>query len=626
MKTMLENKILRHSYEYYVLSKPTISDKEFDDLYQELKDKYPESEVLNQVGNDLKEGFPKGKHLITMGSQDKIKTSDQFKNWVRTKNIEFPLVGQLKLDGISVELQYQKGLLVSALTRGDSIIGDEIYSNVSQMAGIPKNIDSKFTGAVRGEVLMGHKIFEERYKPKGFANPRNTASGIAKSRYGENCKDLTVICYDAFSIDQKVLFHSQKDIINFLADNFFLPVDSVFHLASEEQVFEFAAYILERRKVINFSIDGIVIKENKIDLQDSKKVRPDKQRALKWEDVGVETVLRDIEWSRSGTVYTPIAIFDSVEIEGSIVSRASLANESLIKDLELAIGDTILVSKRNMIIPKIEKVLERPENRKEIEIPQICECCGNLLVRDEKKLYCSNSECPGLGEHRISKWLSVLDVKGFGTEMRNHLFENGFHSIIDLYDSSKVDYALYKTNLKANYKKAFANLYSVKEIPLSKFFAGFDIDGIGESLIKNIIENGNDTPSKIMDSTPLNLFGTPNFSDERITKFIEGIKLIREEAEALINLGYFKVTCEKPEVVGGRLDGKSICITGKLEKGTRKELITLIEKSGGHFSSSVKKELDYLVINDRESQSSKAVKARNLEIKMISENELFEMF
>ena len=625
MKTLLENKVLRHSYEYYVLSKPTISDKEFDDLYQELKNKYPESEVLNQVGNDLKEGFPKGNHLITMGSQDKIKTPEQFSNWVRTKDIKFPLIGQLKLDGISIELQYQKGILISALTRGNSVIGDEIYSNVSKMEGVPLYIDTNFTGSIRGEVLMSHIIFNKDYKPKGFANPRNTASGIAKSKYGENCADLSVMCYDVVSIDKKVDFITQQQLIAFLKENKFSAVPTNFMLRSEEDIFKFATSMLENREFLDFSIDGVVIKEQVINLTDAQKVRPDKQRALKWEDVGVETTLREVEWSRSGTVYTPIAIFDMVEIEGSNVSRASLANESLILDLGLAINDKILVTKRNMIIPKVERVIERPINRYDIEIPQICSCCGSRLSQGVRKLYCSNPECSGLGEHRISKWLSVLDVKGFGTEMRNHLFANGFHSVIDLYDKEKVENALSKTNLKANYNKAFTNLYLIKKIPLAKFFAGFDIEGLSESLFNNVIEAGFDTPSKIMSLDPINLFGVPNFSDERIMKLIEGIKIIKEEVKTLIDLGQFEVTCKKPEIIEGGLDGKSICITGKLERGTRKELTTLIEKNGGHFSSSVKNGLDYLVINDTNSQSSKAVKARKLGIDMITETELFEM-
>jgi len=629
MKTLLENKILRHSYEYYVLSKPTISDKEFDDLYQELSDKYPESEVLSQVGNDLQEGFPKGKHLIVMGSQAKLKTKEQFNDWKRTKSIQFPLVGQLKLDGISIELQYEKGVLISALTRGNSVVGDEVYSNVSQMQGIPKEINEDFTGAVRGEVLMRKSLFDRKYKPQGFANPRNLASGMAKNKFGENCEDLTVVCYDVVSLDKHTILNSEQEIVTFLKYNNFLNVETNFKLNSVDEVFNYASEIQKRREEIEFAIDGVVIKEYTLDDEDKKKVRPDKQRALKWEDVGVRTTLRDVEWSRSGTTYTPIAIFDTVEIEGSQVSKASLANESFIYSLDLAINDKILVTKRNMIIPKVESVVERPSNRMKINFPMFCSVCGQMLQKEEKRLYCNNPECPGLGEHRISKWLAVLDVKGFGTELQQHLFNNNFYSIIDLYDKDKVENAYSKTNLKANYNKAFTNLYSIKKIPLSKFFAGFDIEGIGESLIKNVIEAGYDTPLEIMGMSPINLFGVPNFSDERIVKLLAGLKLISDEARTLIEQNYFEITCKKLEIDedgGGYLEGKTFCITGKLERGTRKELTVMIENAGGKFSSSVSNGLNYLVINDLDSQSSKAVKARKLGIDMISEKQLFEMF
>lgn len=632
-KTFLENKIKRHSYEYYTLSSPTISDSEFDLLYDELKANYPDSELLSSVGSDLKEGFPKGRHLIKMGSQEKIKTSVQLHDWIKRKNIQFPVVIEYKLDGISIELQYQDGVLVSALTRGDSEVGDEIYSNVIKMRGVPNRLHNKaFTGAVRGEVLMDYDTFNRKYKDQGFANPRNLASGIAKSKFGENCSDLTVLCYDIQSLTDEYFFETEIDKLCFLSKETF-EVAPFYLLAEKDDILEVSDSIHRERKnnEIRFAIDGIVIKQNRVDESDLKKIRPDTQRAFKWEDEGVETVLREIEWSRSGTTYTPIAIFDQVEIEGTQVSRASLANESLIRDLDLAIGDSILVTKRNMIIPKIEEVLHRPSDRVEIEVPIFCYCCGESLVREEKKIYCKNMNCPGKAEHRLAKWLYLLDVKGFGLALQEHLFANGIHDIADLYNQTLVQEAYENTNLKANFKKAFDELYSIKKISLAKFFAGFDIEGLGEKIFENLIEAGYDDIYKILSlkEVPVESFSAiQNFGTERARILKDGLQELYETIlytyDFLYSMNIF-LEEKKEEKVLGSLSGKRICVTGKLENFSRKEIDEFIQKNGGISDSGVNKNTDILVTNDQTSGSSKLKAAEKFGTKIINEKELMEL-
>jgi DNA ligase (NAD+) len=517
-KILLENQIKRYNYEYYVLGESSISDVQFDKLYDELKEEFPESEVLNSVGNDMKNGFPKAEHLMVMGSQEKIKSEKQLSDWVERKNIQFPVILEWKYDGISIELQYENGAFVSAVTRGDSRIGDEISHNVKKMHGVPMTLeDLCFTGSVRGEIVLSRHVFKEKYADD-FANPRNLASGMAKSKEGKGCEDLTVISYDVNSLSRT--FDTEEEKFFFLKDNGFYLFNYI-EASSVQEILKIADFYRGQRESFNFSIDGVVIKQNKIDHEDMKNIRPDTQRAFKWEDEGEDTVLRHVEWSRSGITYTPIAIFDPIEIEGSTVSRASLANESLIKDLNLAIGDTILVTKRNMIIPKIEKVISRPFNRVQIDPPTICSCCGDYLVRDNKKLYCPNESCPGRSEHRIGKWLSLMGIKGFGSALQEHLFDNGFHDIKDLYDEELIKKAYDATNLKVNFEKAFNQLHSIKKISLSKFMAGFDIDGIGERIFENIINSGYDSLSKILSIADTN--------EEDLLK-IEGIGIERIKA------------------------------------------------------------------------------------------------
>lgn len=627
-QTLLENQIKRYSYEYYVLGKPSISDAQFDKIYDELKSEYPNSEVLQTVGNDVVDGFPKAKHLMVMGSQEKIKTEEQLKDWISKKNIQFPVVAEWKLDGISIELQYKKGIFVSAVTRGDSKIGDEISSNVVKMQGVPKKIDPSFTGAVRGEILMDKNIFKEKYS-NDFANPRNLASGIAKSKEGSNCEDLTVVCYDVFDMNEVHKFRVESDKKLFLSLEQFIVVGS-FDCHDIQEILRVTNSFKERREFYDYAVDGVVLKQDIIDFEDRKNLRPDKQRAFKWEDEGVETILRHVEWSRSGTTYTPIAIFDTITIEGTEVSRASLANESLIHDLDLAIGDTVLVTKRNMIIPKIESVTKRPMNRIQIDPPITCECCGEYLIRDNKKLYCNNQKCPGRSEHRIGKWLSLLDVKGFGSALQEHLFANGFHDITDLYDKDLVNAARQATSLQANFDKAFKQLWSIKSISLSKFMAGFDIEGLGEKIFDNIVNSGYDTLEKILSIKDDELSKVEGIGSERISILRKSLVDLKEtilETKAFLEMSGTLIEEMRAikETVSSPISGMKICVTGKLEKFTRKEIEKFIQDNGGISVSGVSKDTDILVTNDITSGSSKLKNAEKFGTRIISENDLINL-
>lgn len=627
-QTLLENQIKRYSYEYYVLGKSSISDAQFDKLYDELKTHYPESEILSSVGNDMKDGFPKAKHLMVMGSQEKIKTEEQLKDWISKKNIQFPVVAEWKLDGISIELQYEKGIFVSAVTRGDSKIGDEISSNVIRMKGVPKKIDPSFTGAVRGEILMDKNIFKEKYS-NDFANPRNLASGIAKSKEGNNCEDLTVVCYDVFDMNGAHKFRVESDRKLFLFLNQFIFVGS-FDCHDIQEVLRVTNSFKERREFYDYAVDGVVLKQDIIDFEDRKNLRPDKQRAFKWEDEGIETILRHVEWSRSGTTYTPIAIFDTITIEGTEVSRASLANESLIKDLDLAIRDAILVTKRNMIIPKIESVTKRPINRIQIDPPITCECCGEYLIRDNKKLYCNNQKCPGRSEHRIGKWLSLLDVKGFGSALQEHLFANGFHDITDLYDKDLVSVARQATNLQANFDKAFKQLWSIKSISLSKFMAGFDIEGLGEKIFDNIVNSGYDTLEKILSIKDDELSKVEGIGSERISILRKSLVDLKEtilETKAFLEMSGTLIEEMRAikETVSSPISGMKICVTGKLEHFSRKDIEEFIKSNGGTSVSGVSKDTNILVTNDAASGSSKLKNAEKFGTRIISENDFINL-
>ena len=623
----LENKIKRYQRAYYK-GEPLISDEEFDKLWDELKEKYPESKLLKQVGSDLaKDAGKKEKHYMLMGSQDKFNTPEDLHKWLINEVIKFPVVVEYKMDGISCELQYLNGELICALTRGDGYEGENITSGVALINGVPNrgvgNEDgTKFTGAVRGEILITRKLFQDKYGA-GFKNPRNFVAGAVKNEKFKNYTDLEFISYDVYTSQNNYwVCATEERKLNFLEYNGFHPVWAK-GCKTEQEILDI--WNTNNPKSSEFDIDGLVIKQNQVDFNDYKELRPKKQHAFKWKDEGQITELIDVEWSRSGTTFTPVAILDPVDIEGSTVSRASLANPSLIRDLGLKIGDKVLVTKRGMIIPKIEEVVERTKTGKEIEIPTICPVCGTELKLEEKTLYCPNPKCHGNQEHRISKWLGVLDVKGFGSVMQKDLAVWDIHTIPDLYDTEKTVKMMNEYG-SINCRKAFNDLDSKSNITLEQLIAGFDIPGIGTELVGELVKAGYDTVDKILNLRLDQIVVVNNWSTSRAADFLSGLSEVSSDIRTLVDKGYVTITePTKQEDSKGALGGLHICVTGKLEHFTRKQIEDFLKQNGAIADGGVTSKTDILVTNDQTSGSSKLKNAAKFGTKIISEKELIEL-
>ena len=359
----LENKLKQAQDAYYNGSEPIMSDLEYDELWDELQTKFPTSNLLFGVGADHTDGFAKVKHSIIMGSQAKANTAQDMTTFF-LKNGKEKYLAQYKLDGCSIALNYENGKFMTGATRGDGTEGDDITRNVLQMKGLVKKLKDRFTGTVRGEVLLDKSV-KEKYFPD-MKNCRNASSGIMKHLDGSDCEKLTIRVYDAQYLDKTKSFGTQEFLQTWLQDNGFIVAEYVWfdtrsmknpgQEAIELIRTEFSEYNSSNR---DYDIDGIVFKKNEIDMHDIQtEYRPKTMIALKPKFTPKESVLRDIEWCvKNGTV-TPVAIFDPVEIEGSTVQRASLGNISLMEYLGLEIGHRITVIKANMIIPKVIQDLE----------------------------------------------------------------------------------------------------------------------------------------------------------------------------------------------------------------------------------------------------------------------------
>ena len=355
---ILETEIRKHQ-ELYYNHQPVISDGEFDALVDELTMLDPDNELLTtKIGADHTEGFTKVKHNIKMGSQNKANTEPEMNGWLSTIDNSFVL-GGFKMDGNSVRLTYKNGELVQAASRGDGDWGDDITENVKKMNFVPLKLKAtpNYTGDVRGEVLLSRKN-KEKYYPE-FKNCRNGASGIMKHLDGSGCEYLDVVCYDAQYLSENEEFGTQENLINFLEQNGFKVAEyRFFKNLTGKMAIDYLNTIFDDFDNLEYDIDGIVWKQNVIDMKDMKNERPKTNIALKPAKVYKETVLENIEWQvRNGTL-TPVAILKPVDLQGATISKASLCNVACLEDMGIEIGHKVLICRCGMIIPKIVKDID----------------------------------------------------------------------------------------------------------------------------------------------------------------------------------------------------------------------------------------------------------------------------
>jgi DNA ligase (NAD+) len=620
----LEAEIKRHQKLYYN-GEPEISDEEFDALWDELESLDPGNPLLKAVGTDRSERWPKSPHRMTMGSLSKATDPESFLAWA-TK-VQYPLyLVQYKLDGASMELQYDEGHFVRGVTRGDGVIGDDITPNVAKMNGVPKELPEPFTGAVRGEVLMSRRMHDAKYADK--ANCRNAANGLMKRKDGVGAEDLDIICYDAVSsLATGTPFDTERKKIAWLERMGFKVVPTV-ECESPEAVIAYRAKIMDIRPDLEYDIDGLVVKGDRIDREDASKLRPELQIAFKFSPEEAVTTLREVEWSESGATVTPIGIVEPVRLAGTTVQRANLANPDMIRSMDLRIGSKVVITKRGEIIPKIESLVENPPDAVQIEIPTHCSLCSAELIDEGTRLYCPNPACPGKAYHRLEKWLSVIDIKDLGSALLKRLFDSGkVTRIPDLYRLSVQDLLAFERMGEKSAQKIIRNVHARNEVSLSDFIAGFDIEGIGVLMADKLIAAGIDTLDKLFAASPSDFEKIGGFAEITARSLYEGLRVVEKDMRELVEQGYVRIlpaARSSGEEAAG-IAGKSFCFTGELESIKRSEAEKLVRAAGGTVKSSVTKDLDYLVTNDPTSGSEKNRKAQEFSIPVIDERQFLAL-
>jgi len=638
----LEKELRRHRQLYYN-EQPEISDAEFDELVDELERLAPGSEVLAEVGApvDLDQaGLPTKEHRIPMGSLDKV-TEDKLELWVEKAGPLFLI--QEKYDGISLELEYRDGRLVDAITRGDGFTGEVVTHNAAHFANISGELPVAFTGSVRGEVILRLSAFEEHFRQKDFANPRNTVSGTVRKKHGDRSlnRHFELFFYDVLSVDRE--FETEKEKMAYLGEELGLPVAVSYFDQTMEGLLEiYRLYEGDeegegKRFELDYEIDGLVVRSDSIALQQKLGSRQNKPRyamAYKFPSSGSATKLLAVDWSLGlGSRITPVARLEPVQIAGVMVSNATLHNVDAIAELDLRIGDTVFVERRGDVIPKVIRVLE-PGSGEKPEPPASCPSCRRPLCMDGKFLVCPSDECPGKTYGDILKWINSLEIDSLGEKWVSTLIEAKLlEDPADLYALSIEALVPLDRMGETLAAKIVQNIGDSRAPALERFIAALNIPGFSRQRARMLIDEGVITLAQLLEMPAEEISAVKGFADISSEGIVAGLQKKSPLIEKLRNLGVEPRQGEPAEEVDGVLNGKTFCFTGAIQRIdpltekrlTRKQLEEMVKANGGRSLKDVTSKLNHLVMANPDSKSSKAKKARGLEVNILSEEEFFAL-
>ena len=603
--TELELEIKKYADAYYQ-GNELISDSDYDALIAKLKKEQPNSELLgNVIGSDLKGVSTKYKLDATMGTLEKCNTDEEMAEWWN-KHPHSDVVAELKIDGNGQLLTYKNGRLAYVRSRGDGEYGDDTTTNVSKVQGIPMELKADFNGSIRGEVVMFRSTFEKHF-PDG-KNPRNMAAGIIKRLDGADCDKLNFIAYDLFDNDNKYDV-SEQSKLSFLKEcGFQIPRFEVNPSLAKLKEWKDS---LEPNGEI--PCDGIVIKQNKVNKEDLMRHTPLNNVAYKPNCQSAVTTVRKIVWQLRGKYFGPVAEVDPVELEGTTVSRASLANVNIMNELGVYEGAEVIMTKHGLIIPQVDKVLH--PKRGAFEVPTVCPVCGGeVQVNDSGIPVCLTPTCPKKVGHRYRRLFNVFDVKGAGEAFLKNLEEISLPVEEFLKMCAGDDRTvLNKYAGGINGEKVYAQMRDAlsKPITAAQFLATFDLKLFDE---KKLNQLGNKTLDDILSLKYSEIVAIDGFADTTANALLEFLDSYSAEIEALRRYFIFKELTEEEALP---TDLPSVCFTGACPGHSRNEL-TEMAKGKYLVKDAVTKELDILVCADPNSGSSKLQKAAKNGTKLMS--------
>ena len=655
----LREELKEQNYKYYVLSAPTMSDREFDEKMhrlQELEAKHPELYDANsptqRVGSDIGkiDSFPRIRHRYPMLSLANTYSREEVEDWVRKLPTGVEIVAELKYDGLSISLWYEKGKLVHAVTRGDGTEGDDVLQNIRTITAIPQQL----SGApdrleLRGEVLLPWERFEtlnrqrEEDEEPLFANPRNAASGTLKLQDSREVARRGLTCYLYYMLGEQLPGKTHYERLE-LARQWGFPVSEAIKVCKDvDEVMAFIAYWDTERKNLPVATDGIVLKVNNLAEQEELGYTAKSPRwaiAYKFAAERQLTLLKQITYQvgRTGVV-TPVANLEPVQLSGTMVQRATLHNEDFIRQLGIAEGDRVYVEKGGEIIPKIvgKEETEIKNDKSQItnyKFPKVCPECGTELVRVEGEAAwrCPNElSCPpqlkGKLEHFVSR--KAMNIEGLGSETIALLYDKGLlHSVADIYDLRQEDLAAQERLGDKSAQNILQAIEGSKQVPWARVLFALGIRIVGETTEKKIAKRFRSIDA-LQWASKEELMGIEDvgeqIADNIVAYFadLRNLEIITRLQAAGVQLSAIsdqQSAVSVPQI----LEGKTIVISGTFSFHSRDEYKQMIEDYGGKNSGSVSKKTDFILAGENMGPA-KLEKARELGVQLVSEQEFLAM-
>jgi DNA ligase (NAD+) len=654
----LRAEIRRHDYLYYVLSQPQISDQQYDKLFAELKDleqNYPElvtpDSPTQRVSERPLEGFKTVRHAVPMLSMDNTYNAEELRAFDErvAKGLgskDYDYVVELKIDGVASSLRYEKGLLVTGATRGDGRVGDDITANVRTIKAIPLVLVAEKVKApdvleVRGEVYMPTKSFVALNKQREkegellFANPRNAAAGSLKlldSRITAK-RNLSFFAYAIGELSQPLAKDHYETLQVF--KKLGLPVNPHIKKAKNiDEVIEICNGWDSKREQLEYQIDGMVVKVNDLAQREILGYTGRSPRwciSYKFAPEQAETVVEsiDVQVGKGGTL-TPVANLTPVFLAGTTVKRATLHNFDQVSRLDVRVGDTVVIEKAGEIIPQVVEVKKerRPKGAKPVEPPKKCPNCGGEVKKDAEGVFlrCVNPYCFGQLKQRLRYFAGrgQMDIENLGEALIDQLVDAGLvKNFADIYKLTKEDLVELERMADKSAQNVIDSIEASKTRPLWRLIAGLGIRHIATQTAQDLAEHFGSLDA-LMNASSAELDAIEQVGDKVAQSIYEYFHNDRNLAviKELLSAGV-KPELSKKTKAKGKLVGKTIVVTGTLENFSRQQIEEAIRNAGAKSSSSVSKNTDFVLAGDN--PGSKLDKARQLDVKIITEKEFMEM-
>jgi DNA ligase (NAD+) len=655
----LREKIRRHEYLYYVEDAPEISDAGFDRLMNRLKEiegVHPELATSDsptvRVGGTPREGFTTVRHARAMLSLDNAFSYDALRDWDRrvregSGREEIEYIAEHKFDGLSISLQYEDGVLVRGVTRGDGSTGEDVTPNVKTVRSIPLRMDEAVVKKlklpksfeVRGEILMTRKAFEalnrqqEETGGKIFVNARNSAAGSLRVLDPAITaqRKMDFFAYYLY-VDGKAPFAKHSDSLEALKKLHFRASDDWKLCDGIDAVIKYCESSDAKREKLAYEIDGVVIKVNSTGLQNELGFTAKAPRwaiAFKYPARQETTVVNDIivQVGRTGTL-TPVAVLQPVQVGGVTVSRSTLHNMDEIERLGLHIGDTVLIERAGEVIPHVLKMVKEGKNRQAFKMPMKCPECGSAIHKAEGEVAyrCVNAACPAKRKESLLHFAGrhAMDIDGLGDKIVDQLVDKGLvKDVADLYSLKLNQVADLERMAEKSAQNLLDEIAASKKQPLSRLIYALGMRFVGERTGQLLAENFGSL-KELEEAKAEDLGGVtevgPKVSESIVEFFGEPAnrKLIKK-----LHAAGVRPTAEKREIKSQKFTGKSFVFTGALERRSREEAGELVLQHGGKLSGSVSKKTDYVVVGA--DPGSKYDKAKELGVPILTEAEFEEL-